>query len=114
MSDVEPEKKLYYSIGDVTKITGVEQHVLRYWESEFRELRPRKNSSGKRLYRERDIEVLLAIKKLLYEDRYTTEGAQKRLSEMTSGSGLPSAGELNTILQNLKAGLEDIRRIMDS
>ncbi len=114
MSDVDLGEKLYYSIGDVTKLTSVEPHVLRYWETEFKELNPRKNSSGKRLYRERDIEVLLMIKKLLYEDRYTTEGAQKRLSEIAHGTGVPSADELSTILKNLKQGLEDLRRIIDS
>lgn len=114
MSEIDSEKKLYYSIGDVTKLTGVEPHVLRYWETEFKELNPRKNTSGKRLYRERDIEVLMAIRKLLYEDRFTTEGAQKRLAEMANGISLASAEKLNDVLQNLKSGLEDLRKIIDS
>jgi len=109
----DSEKKLYYSISDVTKITGVEPHVLRYWETEFKELKPRKSNSGKRLYRERDIDILLVIRHLLYEDRFTTEGAQKRLSRMSDGSGLKTADELNITLQDLKKGLEELRGMLD-
>jgi len=73
--------KLYYSISEVSAITGVEPHVLRYWESEFRELNPRKHRGGKRLYREADIRTVLHIKKLLYAERFTLEGARKKLRE---------------------------------
>lgn len=69
-------KKLYYSISEVSKITDLEQYVLRYWESEFDELKPAKNRAGNRIYTNRDIQLILYIKKLLREERYTIEGAK--------------------------------------
>ena len=66
--------KLFYKIGEVSKIVGVEPYVLRYWETEFNFLKPRKNKSGQRVYIKKDVELLLAIKKLLYQERYTIEG----------------------------------------
>lgn len=71
--------KLYYKIGEVSKITGVKPHVLRYWESEFREIKPYKSRSLQRLYRKRDIELILRIKKLLYEDMFTISGAKRKI-----------------------------------
>jgi len=71
--------KLFYKIGEVSKIVGVEPYVLRYWETEFSFLKPRKNKSGQRVYIKKDVELLLAIKKLLYQERYTIEGVRKRL-----------------------------------
>jgi DNA-binding transcriptional MerR regulator len=72
-------EKLYYRIGEVESITGVPAYVLRYWESEFKLLRPKKNTAGQRVYRRRDVEMVTRIKTLLYEDRLTLEGAKKRL-----------------------------------
>ncbi|MBI4546935.1 MAG: MerR family transcriptional regulator [Ignavibacteriae bacterium] len=72
-------KKLYYSISEVSKITGLEQYVLRYWESEFEQLNPAKNRAGNRIYTNRDIKLILYIKKLLREERYTIEGAKQVL-----------------------------------
>ena len=72
-------KKLYYSISEVSKITGLEQYVLRYWETEFELLKPSKNRAGNRIYTNRDIKVILHIKKLLREERYTIEGAKQVL-----------------------------------
>ena len=71
--------KLFYKIGEVSKIVGVEPYVLRYWETEFSFLKPRKNKSGQRVYIKRDVELLLDIKRLLYQERYTIEGVRKRL-----------------------------------
>jgi DNA-binding transcriptional MerR regulator len=71
--------KLFYKIGEVSKIVDVEPYVLRYWETEFSFLKPRKNKSGQRVYIKKDVELLLAIKKLLYQERYTIEGVRKRL-----------------------------------
>jgi DNA-binding transcriptional MerR regulator len=78
---VTPEiaEKLYYRIGEVEQIAGVPAYVLRYWESEFKLLRPRKNPAGQRLYRPRDLELVQRIKTLLYDERLTLEGAKKRL-----------------------------------
>jgi len=72
-------KKLYYKIGDVCRILGVEAHVLRFWETEFPALSPPKSKSGQRTYRPKDIDLLLRIRKLLYEEGYTIAGARKRL-----------------------------------
>ncbi len=76
-------KKLYYSISEVSKITDLEQYVLRYWESEFDELKPAKNRAGNRIYTNRDIQLILYIKKLLREERYTIEGAKHVLKNYT-------------------------------
>ena len=70
-------KKLYYSISEVSRIAELEQYVLRYWETEFEQLRPAKNLSGNRIYTNRDIKMILYIKKLLREEKYTIEGAKK-------------------------------------
>lgn len=72
-------KKLYYSISEVSRLTELEQYVLRYWESEFEQLRPAKNLSGNRIYTNKDIKLILLIKKLLREEKYTIEGARKLL-----------------------------------
>ena len=72
-------EKLYYRIGEVEEITSVPAYVLRYWESEFKLLRPKKNPAGQRLYRPRDLELVQRIKALLYDERLTLEGAKKRL-----------------------------------
>jgi len=71
--------KLYYRIGEVEALTEIPAYVLRYWESEFKLLRPKKNPAGQRLYRKKDLELVLRIKTLLYEERLTLEGAKKRL-----------------------------------
>ena len=71
--------KLFYKIGEVSKIADVEPYVLRYWETEFAFLKPRKNKSGQRVYVKKDLELVLHIKKLLYEERYTIEGVRKKL-----------------------------------
>jgi DNA-binding transcriptional MerR regulator len=76
-------KKLYYSISEVSKITDLEQYVLRYWESEFEELKPAKNRAGNRIYTNRDIKLILYIKRLLRDERYTIEGAKQVLKTYT-------------------------------
>lgn len=81
------KKKLFYRINEVSKLTGIKPYVLRYWETEFPELSPEKDSSDQRRYREKDIETIMAIRKLLYEDRFTIKGARKQLkNEMKSSS----------------------------
>jgi DNA-binding transcriptional MerR regulator len=76
-------KKLYYSISEVSKITDLEQYVLRYWESEFEQLKPAKNRAGNRIYTNRDIKLILYIKKLLRDERYTIEGAKQVLKNFS-------------------------------
>jgi DNA-binding transcriptional MerR regulator len=83
-------KKLYYSISEVSKITDLEQYVLRYWESEFEQLKPAKNRAGNRIYTNRDIKLILYIKKLLRDERYTIEGAKQVLKTYTPE---PDTGE---------------------
>ncbi len=73
--------KLFYKIGEVSKIAEVEPYVLRYWETEFSFLKPRKNKSGQRVYVKKDLELVLQIKRLLYEERYTIEGVRKKFGE---------------------------------
>jgi DNA-binding transcriptional MerR regulator len=80
-------KKLYYSISEVSKMLGLEQYVLRYWETEFEQLRPQKNRAGNRIYTERDIEVVKMIKRLTREDRYTIEGARQVMNSMMLENG---------------------------
>jgi len=86
-----PDKR-YFRIGEVSKLTGVKPYVLRYWESEFRWMAPQKSRSKQRLYRKRDIEMILLIKKLLYGQRYTIAGARKKLKEMGVGAALETGG----------------------
>ena len=83
-----PSEKRYYRIGEVSRITQVKPYVLRYWESEFRWMAPQKSRSKQRLYRRRDIDIILLIKKLLYEQRFTIAGARRKLRELGVGRAL--------------------------
>ena len=74
-----PTGKLYYSISEVSDLVGVKPHVLRYWETQFKMLRPRKGRGGARMYRKREIETLFEIKQLLYDHRFTIAGARRRI-----------------------------------
>ena len=81
---MEIPDKLFFKIGEVSKLTDVKPHVLRYWESEFPTLNPPKNRASQRVYRRKDIETVLLIKRLLYEENFTISGARKKLKEMRS------------------------------
>src|ERR1700683_3759111 len=81
--------KLVFRIGEVSEIVGVEAYVLRYWESEFPGLSPKKSSSGQRMFRRKDVELLLRIKQLLYEKKFTIDGARKALQEDKAANGNP-------------------------
>ena len=91
-------EKLFFKIGEVCDITGVQAHVLRYWESEFPMLAPQKNRAGQRTYRKRDVEMALRIKELLYEDQYTIAGAKKKLA-----SELRGASKLKVVTPEMNA-----------
>ena len=95
-------RKLFYSIGDVARHTGVRPHVLRYWESEFREISPKKAPNGKRLYRSRDIEAIETVKALLYGQKFTVEGARRALRK---GPGLD-----RNVREVLRSLVREIRR----
>jgi DNA-binding transcriptional MerR regulator len=99
-SDSErPESdKRYYRIGEVSRITGVKPYVLRYWESEFRWMAPAKSRSNQRLYRRKDIDTILLIKKLLYEQRFTIAGAKKKLRDLGLAKALDEGPALDADL----------------
>lgn len=92
-SDIGPTQeipdKLYFRIGDVAKLAGIKPYVLRFWESEFRTLGPKKSGTGHRLYRRKDVEQVLEIKRLLYEQRFTIEGARKFLDTKVKTDATP-------------------------
>jgi len=105
-----PEKN-YFRIGEVSRILAVQPYVIRYWESEFRSVRPVRTRSDQRLYRRRDVEELLAIKKLLYEERFTINGARKQLQRR--GQAIPPPGEQDReILRKIESGLRDIKAML--
>ena len=78
-------KKAYYSIGEVCDLTGLKAHVLRYWETQFEPLRPTKNRAGNRVFRAKEIELILLVKHLLYDKKFTIDGARQRLLDMRKG-----------------------------
>ncbi|MBI3578920.1 MAG: MerR family transcriptional regulator [Ignavibacteriales bacterium] len=105
-------KKLYYSISEVSTITGLEQYVLRYWESEFPQLKPAKNRAGNRIYTNKDIKLILYIKRLLRDERYTIEGAKKVLEEYVPESDGAEQLELLNVPPKKKIQDEDIKADM--
>ncbi len=112
-------KKLYYSISEVAKLTDLEQYILRYWETEFDELKPSKNRAGNRIYTNKDIKLILQIKKLLREEKYTIQGAKNILDQSKSNSAPTAVKEtpVKKTLQtskpqeprNIKKDLEELR-----
>src|SRR4030043_1569381 len=80
-------ERLYYRIGEVSRITGLKPYVLRYWESEFKVIRPHKEGSLQRLYRRKDLDLILKIKKLLYEEGFTIAGAKKKIRDLERSEG---------------------------
>jgi len=119
-------KKLYYKIREVCEIVGVEAHVLRFWEAEFPALSPPKSKSGQRTYRPKDIEILLRIRKLLYEEGFTISGARKKLiagdadAPAENTRALPDAPKTESKspppsekLRKVKAELETILTLLD-
>jgi len=110
-------EKLYFKIGEVAEITGVKPYVLRYWESEFKMVNPSKSRSRQRLYRKSDVELIFRIKDLLYEERYTINGARKKLKEL--GYGRISQPELQfekeespSVLDQIIRELKEIQKIL--
>lgn len=91
MDDFQIPDKLYYKIGEVAKYTGIKTHVLRYWETEFKAIRPNKSRSNQRLYRRQDVETILRLKDLLYNQGFTIAGARKKLREKPVETVAPAA-----------------------
>ncbi len=113
---VKIPEKLYYKIGEVSEITGVQPHVLRYWESEFRLIKPEKNSAGHRVYRKRDLMLVLRIKQLLYQERYTIAGAKTRLlQEAKHLEPIPESPKetLMQTVKKVKKGLRDLSEMLN-
>lgn len=114
-------KKLYYSISEVSKITGLEQYVLRYWETEFPELKPAKNRAGNRIYTNKDIKLIMHIKQLLRDEKYTIEGAKQVMKEYTPE---PDAGEQLELLsvppkkkiqdEEIKGEMKEVKEFLEN
>ena len=104
----EPPVKLYYRIGEVASLVGVEPHVLRYWETEFRSIRPQKSKKGQRVYSRRDVEKLMRVKDLLYTQGFTIAGARKRLRERGAEPREP-ADPVHAAAARLRQALQDVR-----
>jgi DNA-binding transcriptional MerR regulator len=102
--------KPYFKIGEVAALAGVEPYVLRYWETEFKSIRPEKTRTNQRMYRRRDVETVLAIKRLLYDEGYRIDGAKKRLRQL---AGEESAVETKKLVAQLRAELSDLDKIID-
>jgi DNA-binding transcriptional MerR regulator len=108
-------KKVYYSIGEVCDLTGLKPHVLRYWETQFDVLNPTKNRAGNRVYRSKEIELILLVKHLLYDEKYTIEGANQKLVDMRRDGDL--AGERQDavapdFVAGMKEDLLELRRVL--
>lgn len=101
-------KKLYYSIGEVSDITGIEPHVLRYWESVFDDLNPKKNNGGNRVYKEKDIEIIVKLKKLIKDKKYSTKGAKQVLKNQNDAPEID-----REVPADLKKDLREIRLFLN-
>ncbi|MBC8257183.1 MAG: MerR family transcriptional regulator [Candidatus Marinimicrobia bacterium] len=115
-------KKLYYSISEVSEITGLKQYVLRYWETEFSQLKPGKNRAGNRIYRSHDVDTIMEIKSLLYDRKFTIKGAQQFLKIPSKKSSqliekkkiikMSNSIDIQT-LKDLKYGLDDLIKLVE-
>lgn len=106
----------FFSIGEVCALTDLKPHVLRYWESQFRFLNPAKNRSGNRVYKGREIELILLVKHLLYTEKYTIEGARQRVEQFRRTGEVKGAARQATSVETvreLRAALEDLVDILD-
>jgi DNA-binding transcriptional MerR regulator len=103
-----PEGKRYFRIGEVSRIIGVEPYVLRYWESEFPQLRPQRADTNQRTYQKADLQMIMEIKRLLYEEKLTIEGARQRLKQTKKEEG--SADK--ALIDEVKADLQDILKVL--
>ncbi|TET47730.1 MerR family transcriptional regulator [candidate division TA06 bacterium] len=117
MAISQTPKRLYYSISDVSEMVGVKPHVLRYWESEFSLLKPKKSKAGRRTYTQKEIKLILLIKKLLYEQRFTLEGAKNRIHELKKAKfhqlEIPFDQRLiSEFIKDIRKDLEEILQVL--
>ena len=106
----------FFSIGEVCALTDLKPHVLRYWESQFRFLNPAKNRSGNRVYKSREVELIMLVKHLLYTEKYTIEGARQRIEQYRKSGDLKTQAAKaasRTTLSELREQLEQILRLLD-
>ena len=106
-----PEKR-YFRIGEVSSITGMEPYVLRYWETEFPKINPARSRSGQRLYKKRDVEIILEIKDLLHRRRFTIAGAKQHLKQRKTDPAMAAAGSQPLTLEQLRSELVAIRDLL--
>lgn len=106
--------KFYFKIGEVSDIAGVPAYVLRFWETEFRQIRPKRTDAGQRLYRRQDVVSILKIKHLLYSRKFTIEGARQHLKRRTPASGAADPVEKTPGLTEIRAELIQIRDLIDA
>src|SRR2546428_13940424 len=114
VSSLDLPDKLYFRIGEVARLVGVKPYVLRYWESEFSVLRPGKTRSRHRLYRRKDVETLLEIRRLLYAERYTIAGAKRRLRNGTRAAAAARTSTDAEKLAQLRTELLDLCRLVEN
>jgi DNA-binding transcriptional MerR regulator len=112
MSAGEPIQE-YFSIGEVCTMTSLKPHVLRYWESQFRFLNPAKNRSGNRVYQRREIELIVLVKHLLYTEKYTIEGARRKVDEHRKGGSLRGTAREAITLETITELEGELRAIVD-
>lgn len=111
--DASIPDKVYFRIGEVSKILGVEPYVIRYWESEFKAVKPVRTRSDQRLYRRRDVEMLLTIKRLLYVDHFTILGAKRKLAgRRGDAESEDGAAEYKTRLMEVKSLLQQVKKML--
>lgn len=109
--------KLYFKIGEVADITKVKPYILRYWESEFKIISPRKSPTKQRVYSRKDVELILEIKRLLYKEKFTLEGAKKRIKELQAERQLNlgfTDEKFQSALKAIKKELHSIRKIVET
>jgi DNA-binding transcriptional MerR regulator len=112
VTEPEPVQE-YFSIGDVCQLTDLKPHVLRYWESQFRFLNPVKNRSGNRVYQRREIELIMLVKHLLYTEKFTIEGARKRIEQYRRTGALKTEARFALQHETIENLNRDLRNILD-
>jgi len=105
--------KLYFRIGEVSRLTRTPQYVLRFWETQFPMLKPKKGSTGQRMFRRKEVELVLEIKKLLYEEGFTIEGARKTLNKEARQQALPFQNPKREALHSISRQLKELLKILD-
>lgn len=112
MEQDSPDKEAY-RVGEVSHIVDVDPYVLRYWEKMFPQLKPKKDETGQRIYTKSDIDTVLQIKKLLYEERYTIAGAKKKLSGEDEDNTVQTSEQVLSVLRNIRGTLQEVSNILN-